>query len=143
MGLNVRYRPAPSLEISAGPNFQRTHNLSQYVDTFEDPAAADTFGARYIFSTLDQQEFSLQTRVNYVMSPKMSLQVYMQPLVSVGDYTGFKQFARPRTFDFTRARQRAAAPVYDPVRSATPSTRPTAARPSGSTIPTSTSSRCG
>ena len=30
----------------------------------------------------------------------MSLQVYMQPLVSVGDYTGFKELARPRTYDF-------------------------------------------
>ena len=100
LGLNVRYRPASSLEISAGPNFDRTHALAQYVDTFVDPVAADTYGSRYLFSTLDQKEFSLQTRVNYVMSPKMSLQVYMQPLVSVGQYTGFKQFARPRTFDF-------------------------------------------
>ena len=100
LGLNVRYRPASSLEISAGPNFDRTHDLAQYVDTFVDPVAADTYGSRYVFSTLDQKEFSLQTRVNYVMSPKMSLQVYMQPLVSVGQYTGFKQFARPRTFDF-------------------------------------------
>ncbi len=39
-----------------------------------------------MFATLNQKEFSLQTRVNYVLSPKMSLQVYMQPLVSVGDY---------------------------------------------------------
>jgi hypothetical protein len=94
LGLNVRYRPAASLEISAGPNYDRTHNLAQYVDTFVDPVAADTYGSRYVFSTLDQKEFSLQTRVNYVMSPKISLQVYMQPLVSVGHYTGFKQFAR-------------------------------------------------
>ena len=100
LGVNVRYRPAASLEISAGPNFERSHGLAQYVGAFEDPVARDTFGSRYVFSTLDQKEFSLQTRVNYVLSPKMSLQVYMQPLVSVGDYSGFKQFARPRTFDF-------------------------------------------
>jgi hypothetical protein len=100
LGVNVRYRPAAALEISAGPGFERTHSLAQYVGTFEDPVVRDTFGSRYVFSTLDQKEFSLQTRVNYVMSPKMSLQVYMQPLVSVGHYTGFKQFARPRTFDF-------------------------------------------
>ncbi len=115
LGLNVRYRPASSLEISAGPNFDRTHSLAQYVDTFVDPAAADTFGSRYIFSTLDQREFSLQTRVNYVMSPKMSLQVYMQPLVSVGRYTGFKQFARPRTFDFTPLDSSPGRLTFDPI----------------------------
>jgi hypothetical protein len=113
--LNVRYRPAASLEVSAGPGFDRNHNLSQYVDTFADPIAADTYGSRYVFSTLDQKEFSLQTRVNYVMSPKMSLQVYMQPLVSVGHYTGFKQFARPRTFDFIALDASPGSLAYDPV----------------------------
>ena len=58
--------------------------------------------SRYVFGTLHQKEFSLQTRVNYVLSPKMSLQVYMQPLVSVGDYDVFKELARPRTYDFVR-----------------------------------------
>jgi hypothetical protein len=32
----------------------------------------------------------------------MSLQVYMQPLVCVGDYWGFKEFARRDTFSFSR-----------------------------------------
>ena len=68
-----------------GPNFSRTHSLAQYVNTYADPVAAATFGSRYVFAMIDQREFSLQTRINYVLSPKMSLQVYMQPLVSVGD----------------------------------------------------------
>jgi hypothetical protein len=101
-GLNVRYIPAASLEISTGPGYRRTHALAQYVDRVEDPVAEATYGARYVFATLDQKEFSLQTRVNYVLSPKMSLQVYIQPLVSVGDYDEFKEFAEPRTFDFIR-----------------------------------------
>ena len=115
LSVNVRYRPAASLEISAGPGFDRNHNLSQYVDTFADPIVTDTYGSRYVFSTLDQKEFSLQTRVNYVMSPKMSLQVYMQPLVSVGHYTGFKQFATPRTFDFIPLDASPGSLTYDPV----------------------------
>ncbi len=115
LGINVRYRPAAALEISAGPNFERTHSLSRYVDAFEDPVAADTYGSRYVFSTLDQEEFSLQTRVNYVLSPKMSLQLDMQPLVSVGHYTGFKQFARPRTFDFIPLDREPGSLTYDPV----------------------------
>jgi hypothetical protein len=112
--LNVRYRPVASLEISSGPSFQRNIQPAQYVGTFEDPAAAATFGARYVFATLRQKEFNLQTRVNYVLSPKISLQVYMQPLVSVGDYDEFKQLARPRTFDFVRFGQDSGALQYDP-----------------------------
>jgi hypothetical protein len=114
-GLSVRYRPAASLEISSGPSYQRNHNLAQYVDTFEDPVAAATYGARYVFGTLRQKEFSLQTRVNFVVSPKISLEVYMQPLVSVGDYDGFKELARPRTFDFVRYGEDSGSVSFDPV----------------------------
>jgi hypothetical protein len=32
----------------------------------------------------------------------VSFQVYVQPLVSVGQYNEFKELARPRTFDFVR-----------------------------------------
>ena len=111
----MRYRPAASLEISSGPSFQRNHNLAQYVDTFVDGAAAETFGARYVFGTLHQKEFSLQTRVNFVVSPKMSLQVYLQPLVSVGDYDVFKELARPRTYDFVRYGHDRGSVAYDPL----------------------------
>jgi len=114
-GINVTYRPAASLEISSGPSFQRNHNLAQYVDTFVDAAAAETFGSRYVFATLHQKEFSLQTRVNYIVSPKMSLQIYLQPLVSVGDYDVFKELARPRTYDFVRYGVDRGALTYDPV----------------------------
>jgi len=100
--VSVRYRPAASLEISSGPTFNRTHQLAQYVGTFVDPAATSTFGSRYVFGTIDQKEFGLQTRVNVVLSPRMSIQFYMQPLVSVADYREFKELARPRTFDFVR-----------------------------------------
>ena len=112
-GVNVRYRPASSLEISVGPGFNRNRNLAQYVDTFADPAAAATYGSRYVFGTLRQKELNFQTRVNYVLSPKMSLQVYMQPLLSVGDYDEFKELARPRTFEFTRFGTDRGALEYD------------------------------
>jgi Domain of unknown function (DUF5916)/Carbohydrate family 9 binding domain-like len=98
--MTVRFRPSASLEISSGPTFSRAHTLPQYVDTFADPVAASTFGSRFVFGTLDQKELSLPTRLNLVLSPRMSIQFYMQPLISVGDYTDFKELARPRTFDF-------------------------------------------
>jgi hypothetical protein len=100
VGLNVRYRPAASVEVSAGPKIRRNRLPTQYVGTFEDPIATATYGARYVFGALDQRELSVVTRASVVFSPRMSLQVYMQPLVSVGAYTHFKQLAQPRTYDF-------------------------------------------
>ena len=35
-----------------------------------------------------------------ILSPQMSFQLFMQPLLASGDYDEFKEFARPRTYDF-------------------------------------------
>ena len=61
-----------------------------------------TYGSRYVFGELSQTEVSLATRVNLILSPKMSLQLYVQPLLSAGDYETFKEAATPRTYAFNR-----------------------------------------
>jgi hypothetical protein len=71
------------------------------VDTFDDPAAAPTFGHRYVFADLNQTTVSASVRLNWIFTPKLSLEVYAQPLLSSGRYTGFKELARPRSYDFT------------------------------------------
>jgi hypothetical protein len=98
----LRWRPTAALDLSTGPRFSRRLARAQYVGAFSDPAAVETYGARYVFGRIDQRELGLQTRVNWLLSPRLSVQVYMQPLVSVGDYTDFKALARPRTYDFVR-----------------------------------------
>ena len=111
--LSVAIKPAPSLSVSVGPSLSRSHALAQYVQTETDPTAADTYGARYVFSDLDQTQLSMSTRINWVVTPRVSLQVYAQPLLATGDYWGFKHLARPATFDFLRYGERGSSIAFD------------------------------
>ena len=78
----------------------RVDALAQYVSRVDDPLATATYGARYIFSNLHQTEVSMVTRVDLVLTPAISFQLYLQPLISVGRYWNLKELAAPRTFDF-------------------------------------------
>jgi hypothetical protein len=98
--LTLSVRPSSALHLSVGPTFLRNLTLSQYVTTVSDPAATGTFGARYVFATLDQTEVSLVTRVDWTFTPALSLQLFLQPLISAGDFTDLKEFVAPRTYDF-------------------------------------------
>ena len=98
--LTLSVRPTPALRLSLGPTFMQNHTLSQYVTTVVDPVAAATFGARYVFATLDQTELSMVTRMDWTFAPTLSLQLYLQPLISAGDFSELKEFAAPRTYDF-------------------------------------------
>jgi hypothetical protein len=97
---SIEVKPSSSLRISLQPEFRRSHSLAQYVQQTPDESAVRTFGSRYVFSDLDQTQVSMSTRATWVMKPRMSLQVYTQPLLAMGDYWNFKSLVAPRTFDF-------------------------------------------
>ena len=87
--LTVNLKPLPSLSISTGPSISGSRNLAQHIQTETDAYAVATFGERYVFGTIDQTQVTLTTRVNYVMTPRASLQVFMQPLLATGNYRNF------------------------------------------------------
>ena len=100
LGGQLNFRPWAALTLQAAPTFLRVRNQAQYLATVVDPTATATYGARYVFGGLDQTEFAMPLRVNLVLSPKLSLQLYAQPLLSTGAYDEIKELAAPRTYDF-------------------------------------------
>lgn len=113
-GLSFDFKPFSSLTISLGPDWGRTHAVAQWVGAFDDASAA--YGQRYVFAGMEQRELVMAARINWILSPKMSVQVYAQPLISVGDYQGFQEFAQPRAFEFRRYGSDTGTIAYDPVR---------------------------
>jgi hypothetical protein len=86
---------------------------AQYVDSVDDATAVDTYGGRYVFGTIAQKQLTLTTRVNMIFTNRHSLQIFMQPLLSAGDYDDFKELAKPRTFDFLHYNSPTSLLTYD------------------------------
>jgi hypothetical protein len=99
---SIQVKPTSSIRVSVEPQLSRSYGLAQYVQTTSDATAAATFGARYVFSDIDQTQVSMSTRATWVINPRMSFQLYTQPLLAVGDYWNFKSLAAPGTFQFDR-----------------------------------------
>jgi hypothetical protein len=112
--VGVNYKPTPSINISTGPGFDRGRSNAQYVSAQTDPTATNTFGSRYVFADIDQFDVNLTTRVNWILGPKMSLQLYTQPFVSVTRYWDFKELAKPSTFSFLRYGHETGGITFDP-----------------------------
>lgn len=100
--LELNVRPTPALRLSFSPEFERQRLATQYITQAEDAAATATYGRRYVFGELLYRELSLETRVDWTFSPKLSLQMFLQPLVATGAYSDFRSLSRPRTRDFDR-----------------------------------------
>jgi hypothetical protein len=70
--------------------FSWSHNITdnQFFGRF-----ADAAGQHYTFAHLDQHTTSLTARLNFTFSPDMSLQTYLQPFVSKGQYSSVRQLS--------------------------------------------------
>jgi hypothetical protein len=82
----IELKPTPSLAIEFGQRFERRLDDAQWIE-----ALTVDGGTHYVFGRLDQKTSSITTRVNYTVTPNLSVQVYAQPFVSSGNYDRFKE----------------------------------------------------
>jgi hypothetical protein len=87
-GITLKPASALSLEFSIGYNDNK--NDAQWVQ-----AVTAGGSTRYVFARLEQVTTSMTTRVNYTLTPTLSVQVYAQPFVSAGVYSNYKELVRP------------------------------------------------
>lgn len=99
-GVDASMRPRTNLSVSLGPSLRVARDPAQYVQRVADPLAAATYGARYVFATVDQTTVSMLTRVNWTFTPRLSLETVLQPFVSAGRFGDYKEFAAPGRSDF-------------------------------------------
>ena len=104
----VTFRPSAAVEVSLEPGYTRTFRTDQFITSY-DPSAGnapssepcpDTFGRCYLFADIEQREFALTTRLNWTFTPDLTLQLYARPFIAAGQYSGYKRFTEPGTFDF-------------------------------------------
>jgi hypothetical protein len=96
----VEWKPNSNFSLNVGPGFYRNVDDAQYLATVGDPLATETYGNRYVFGDLDQTTLSANIRLNWSFTPSLSLQAYIQPLMTTGDYVAFKELARGDSYEF-------------------------------------------
>lgn len=131
----IEWKPTSNLNIGLSTQFMRNIGKAQWVESdyvrkavvdslgnpiyydyynpIPDTTAVQTYGGRYIFSELDQKELSARIRIDWTFTPKLSLQLFLQPLISVGHYYRFKEFAKPRTFTFNNYGEQSSTITYN------------------------------
>jgi hypothetical protein len=97
---SIEYRPASNISLIISPFINRDFQKAMYVGTFGDNLAVNTFRNRYVFGELDQRTFGAGIRLNWTFTPDLTLQLYVQPLISSGKYTSIKELAKPKSYDF-------------------------------------------
>jgi hypothetical protein len=89
-GGEISYKPTNYLVISLNPGFSKSFNELQYVTTLK----AENED-KYIFASIDRQTINTSFRVNFNLSPELSIQYWGQPFVATGKYYDHKMIIDP------------------------------------------------
>jgi hypothetical protein len=100
IGPTLRWKPRSNVSLSIHPEVEFINTYRQWVATVDDALNTGTYGKRYVFAYLNEKIISAEIRLNWIFSPKISLQAFLQPLIAVGKYAEFKDLARPATYSF-------------------------------------------
>ncbi|HLP16999.1 MAG TPA: DUF5916 domain-containing protein [Bacteroidota bacterium] len=98
--LSLELKAATTLTLSLSPSWTKDRIAAQYFTSVADPSASATYGRRYVFSHLDRSTVATEVRADWILTPQLSFQVYVQPYITTGKYTDYKSLSAPKTFSF-------------------------------------------
>lgn len=90
-------RPGASLTVGFELEVSNRRTARQWVTNLE-----QLQGARHVFGSIERTTAGLGVRVNYTMTPTLSLQVYARPFVSSGAYDAFHELVAPRAREYSQ-----------------------------------------
>lgn len=91
MSPSVTWRPTSATSVSTGFRYNINNDDAQWVANQQ--AGGTT---RYVFGRLKQRTSAFTFRVNYTLTPDLSIQTYAEPFVSAGEYSDYKVLVNGR-----------------------------------------------
>jgi len=97
-GMGIDIRLASNVQFNIGTGYSINNSFAQWVTNVDDNG--DGINDHYVFGELKSRVLDVNTRLNVSFTTNMSLQLYLQPFVAVGNYSNFKELARPSSYEF-------------------------------------------
>jgi len=88
-----------NIELSIGPIYRYRMDDAQWVTLIEETVNGH-IKSHYVYGELTSQTLDFTTRANISFTPTLSLQFYVQPFITIGAYSNFKELAEPKSYQF-------------------------------------------
>ncbi len=99
VSLRLNIRPMSNIELSIGPMYRYRVDDAQWVGLVEEKVNGQ-IKKHYVYGELTSQTLDFTTRTNISFTPTLSLQFYVQPFITIGNYENFKELVEPKSYRF-------------------------------------------
>jgi len=99
LDLGLEIRPVSGMSIYMGPSIGYRFTDAQWVDRIvEEIDGEEVF--HYVYGELDSKTLDFTTRASVCFTPELSLELFIQPFIAIGDYENFKELVEAESYDF-------------------------------------------
>ncbi|MDP1677565.1 MAG: DUF5916 domain-containing protein [Bacteroidota bacterium] len=98
--IQAELKLTPTFTLTLGPDISFDNSKAQYIRSVVDANANATYGRRYVFADLKQTSVGATIRMNWILNPELSFQIYAQPYFNSGAYSNYKELLQTKSFDF-------------------------------------------
>ncbi len=88
-----------NLSLGWGQGQNDAQWLWNYANDGSQPGVTGIAGIDHVFAALDQRTWQITLRTNYLLDRNRSLQLYLQPFLTTGNYTNAVWLATPDSYD--------------------------------------------
>ena len=91
----LKYKPLNTLEIFLEPAYNISMKDFQYVDEIYSGGKSN-----YLLARINSKTISLSMRINYNITPDLSIEYWGQPFIASGKYSRFKSVVQPKSSNY-------------------------------------------
>ncbi len=95
-GIGLNYRPIKTLSLSVSPGISSYKDNLQYVTQLDYQN-----DKRYVFAHIDRKTLNMSLRINYNITPDLTIQYWGQPFIATGEYSDFKYITDSKANEVT------------------------------------------
>ena len=108
VGMYMQVQPTNAFSFSIAPSYSKFFRKYQHI-----PFQNINDGTRYVGGSLNQRTLDLTLRLNYNITPNLTIQYYGAPFITHGVYSDFKNITKPLVEDDDRFEEYGDEVVYD------------------------------
>ena len=97
LGPGLNLKPSGRLQLSLNTNYTTGVDDAQWIQNVD--ATGDGV-VDYVYGRLDRDVIDVTVRSTFAVHRDMTIQLFLQPFVAVGDYADIRRLAQPRSYEF-------------------------------------------
>jgi hypothetical protein len=95
----MEIRPLSNVWLLLEPSYNHRVYDAQWIDRIEEEINGEEI-FHYVYGELDSRTLDFTARARISFTPELSLELYLQPFIAIGDYDNFKELVEEKSYKF-------------------------------------------